>query len=73
MVIRKYKYALTKSKNIHLLILSLASMLISRGLFLFIDDPEGPNLLIVLVLAFVIYGVLLFIYSAFSKKYKSPQ
>lgn len=30
-------------------------MVCSRGMFAFIDDPEGPNLLIVTVLAVFIY------------------
>lgn len=43
-----------KSKVISLSILGVTSVLLSRGLFFFFDDPEGPNLLVVMVGAFVI-------------------
>jgi hypothetical protein len=42
-----------KSKVISLSILVVTSVLLSRGLFFFFDDPEGPNLLVVMVGAFV--------------------
>lgn len=42
-----------------LVILGLVSLLFSRLVFVFINDPEGPNLLIVIVLALVIYAFLL--------------
>jgi hypothetical protein len=38
-----------------LVILAVASFICSRAVFFFIDDPEGPNLLIVFVLAAVIF------------------
>lgn len=37
------------------ILLSITSILCSRIMFVFIDDPEGPNLLVVFVLALIIY------------------
>lgn len=51
-----------KSKKISTLILGVSSLVCSRVMFLFIDDPEGPNLLIVVVLAMVLYFLSLTIY-----------
>lgn len=51
-----------KSKVISLSILGVTSVLLSRGLFFFFDDPEGPNLLVVMVGAFVISVPSLFFY-----------
>lgn len=45
------------SKKTSLLILGLTSLLCSRAMFAFFDDPEGPNLLIVVVMALVLYGL----------------
>lgn len=39
-----------------LLLLLLTAFVCSRLLFFFIDDPEGPNLLIVTVLASILYS-----------------
>lgn len=50
-----------KPKKTTLIILGVISLLCSRGLFFFVNDPEGPNLLIVTVLAVIIYISLLFI------------
>ncbi len=44
-----------KSKNISLLILGITSVLVSRTMFWFLDDLEGPNLLVVMVMAVIIY------------------
>ena len=44
-----------KSKKITLVILGLTGIVCSRGMFSFINDPEGPNLLIVMVLAMILY------------------
>lgn len=44
-----------KSKVISLSILGITSHICSRTLFFFFDDPEGPNLLVVTVMAAVIY------------------
>lgn len=51
-----------KSKRISLLILGLTAILCSRAMFVFIDDPEGPNLLVVMVMAAIIYSLSLPIY-----------
>lgn len=44
-----------KSKRIPLLILAATAIICSRMLFFFFNDPEGPNLLIVVVLALAVY------------------
>ena len=44
-----------KSKKTSLLILGITSLVCSRALFFFFNDPEGPNLLIVTVLAAILY------------------
>lgn len=44
------------SKRIRLILLGVVSLLVSRAIFFLINDPEGPNLLIVTVLAAVIYS-----------------
>ena len=45
-------------------VLIITAMLCSRSVFAFIDDPEGPNLLVVTVMAAVVYlmafGIYLF-------------
>lgn len=53
-----------KSKNTPYIILVATSLFCSRSAFFFIDDPEGPNLLVVTVLAVVIYFLSLAIFSA---------
>lgn len=40
-----------------LVVLAIISLFISRALFTLVDDPEGPNLLIVVVLAVGIFLV----------------
>jgi hypothetical protein len=47
---------LFESKKASLLLLVFAAFVCSRALFFFFNDPEGPNLLIVTVLALVLYG-----------------
>jgi heme/copper-type cytochrome/quinol oxidase subunit 4 len=42
--------------------LGVASIILSRIVFLFLNDPEGPNLLIVVGLAVIIYALFLGIY-----------
>ena len=44
-----------KSKKISLVTLGLIAILCSRAMFFFFNDPEGPNLLIVLVMATILY------------------
>lgn len=51
-----------KSEKSALLILAITSLILSRALFLFFNDPEGPNVLIVSVVAVVIFGVSLSAY-----------
>jgi hypothetical protein len=43
------------SERISLIILGVSSLLLSRGLFLFFDDPEGTNLLVTLGTASIVY------------------
>ncbi len=45
-----------------LVILFLTAVTFSRIMFIFIDDPEGPNLLIVIVLGVVLYAFALPVY-----------
>jgi hypothetical protein len=44
------------SKTTSLLLLVITAFVCSRILFFFFHDPEGPNLLIVTVLALILYG-----------------
>ena len=44
-----------KSKKISLLILGITAIVCSRVMFLFFNDPEGPNLLVVMVMAVIVY------------------
>lgn len=53
-----------KSKKISLLTLGVAALVCARAMFLCIDDPEGPNLLIVTVLAVFVYALSLATYSS---------
>ncbi len=43
------------SKKTSLIILGITSLLISRLMFAFFDDPEGPNLLVVFGMAAILY------------------
>jgi len=45
-----------ESKKASLLLLVITALACSRALFFFFHDPEGPNLLIVTVLALILYG-----------------
>lgn len=45
-----------ESKQISLLLLVVTAFACSRTLFFFFHDPEGPNLLIVTVLALLLYS-----------------
>jgi hypothetical protein len=51
-----------KSKKISLITLGITALICSRALFFFFDDPEGPNLLIVTVMALILYFVSLAVY-----------
>jgi hypothetical protein len=44
-----------KSKKISLLILAITAIVCSRVMFLFFNDPEGPNLLVVTGMAVIVY------------------
>jgi hypothetical protein len=57
------------SKKVSLIILFVISMFVSRSMFFFIDDPEGPNLLIVTVLALILYFLTLPIFLYFKTTY----
>ncbi len=51
------------SKKNSLIILGITALLCSRAMFYFFNDPEGPNLLIVVVAAAIVYGLSLKAYS----------
>ena len=51
-----------KSKKTPFLILGITAIVCSRALFSFFNDPEGPNLLVVTVMALIIYCVSLPVY-----------
>ena len=44
-----------QSKKISLIILAVTAVICSRMLFVFFNDPEGPNLLIVGILALAVF------------------
>jgi hypothetical protein len=43
------------SKKTSLLLLGITALVCSRALFFLFNDPEGPNLLVVTVLALILY------------------
>lgn len=51
-----------KSKHTSLILLGITAIICSRLMFVFINDPEGPNLLIVAVAAAVVYALSLGVY-----------
>jgi hypothetical protein len=51
------------SKKASLIILGITAIVLSRVMFLFFNDPEGPNLLVVLGMAAVVYLLSLVPYS----------
>lgn len=51
-----------QSRKASLLLLGVTSLVCSRALFALFDDPEGPNLLIVVVMAAVMYVLSLTVY-----------
>ena len=57
-----------KSKKNSLLILGITSVICSRTMFSFFNDPEGPNLLIVVVMAAIIYAVSWVVYVHYPPK-----
>jgi len=58
-----------QSKKISIIILTVTAIICARTLFFFFNDPEGPNILIVAVLALVIYllSYAAYIYSVLPK------
>ncbi len=52
-----------KSKKTSLVILGIISLVCSRVLFIFFNDPEGPNLLIVIGMAGILYVLSLAVYA----------
>jgi hypothetical protein len=55
-----------KSKNLYLLVLGVISLLFSKLFYFLLNDPEGPNLLIVMGLAIILYLLSLMVYSLLS-------
>lgn len=45
----------TNSKKTSLVILGVIALILSRVLFALFNDPEGPNLLVVVVMAVILY------------------
>lgn len=58
----------TTSTKTSLLTLGVTSLLCSRATFYFFNDPEGPNLLIVVGLAAILYTLSLGVYIAMGRK-----
>ncbi len=54
-------------KKIPLVLLGVVSLVLSRATFLFVNDPEGPNLLVVVVLAAIIYAACVTVYSLYTR------
>ncbi|HVY72853.1 MAG TPA: hypothetical protein VG984_02300 [Candidatus Paceibacterota bacterium] len=54
-----------KSKHVSLVLLGLTAIVCSRLLFVFINDPEGPNLFIVGMAALAVYLMSLGVYVGF--------
>lgn len=60
-------------KNISVFILGFTSLVCSRAMFAFFDDPEGPNLLIVVVMAVVVFVFSLPVYRRYSSETQDGQ
>lgn len=54
---------LSTSKRTSLIILGVTSLVFSRVLFSLFNDPEGPNLLIVVGLAAIVFAISMAIYA----------
>lgn len=52
-------------KKTSLLILGITAIACSRAMFWFFNDPEGPNVLIVMVMAVIVYVVSLAAYLSY--------
>lgn len=59
--------------NYSLVILGITSLVSSRFTFSLFNDPEGPNLLVVAVLATIIYSVSLAVYLTTSSLHVSTR
>ena len=46
----------TLSKKASLFVLFITAALLGRGLFIFINDPEGPNLLVIGIATILLYS-----------------
>jgi hypothetical protein len=57
-----------KSKKTSLVLLGVAAVLCSSTLFFFFNDPEGPNLVVVIGLAIILYLVSFAAYVLLSSK-----
>lgn len=55
-----------ESRKYSLIILGITSLVCSRAVFFFFNDPEGPNLLIVMGLAVILYIPSLLLYRLLS-------
>lgn len=51
------------SKKTSLIVLAITSLVFSRTMFALFNDPEGPNLLVVTVVAAIIYTISLAAYA----------
>ena len=56
------------SKKSSLVLLAITSLVFSRILFFFFHDPEGPNLLVVVGMAAILYVVSLMAHLFYPKK-----
>lgn len=54
--------------KIALIILGVTALICSRAMFAFFNDPEGPNLLVVVVAAAIFYIPSLAVYSLYKPK-----
>ena len=54
------------SKTISFIVLGVTSILLSRIMLLSFNDPEGPNLLVVMVMAVIVYLLSLAAFFSFS-------
>lgn len=62
----------TLSQKTTLIVLALTAIILSRAMFWFFDDPEGPNVPVVLGTALIVYGVSYVAYR-YSSAYTSVQ
>jgi len=64
-----------KSKNITSLILAVTASLCSRAIFFFFNDPEGPNLVVVMGMAAIIYflSLAMYLFKAFPASFTPLQ